>query len=88
MQPTWQADDVDGALTTAERDRLPASVFAFPEQRKEPLTSASHVRDAVARFNQVAGVDASDRDLAWANIQAAAEHYGVTLREDSWHELG
>ena len=46
------------------------------------------MRDAVARFNQVAGVDASDRDLAWANIQAAAEHYGVTLREDSWHELG
>ncbi len=87
MQATWQADDIDGALTTAERDRLPASVFAFPEQRKEPLTSASHVRDAVARFRQVEDVTDADRDLAWANIQAAAAHYGVTLHEASWREL-
>lgn len=87
MQTTWRADDVDGALTTAERDRLPAAVFAFPEQRKEPLTSASHVRDAVARFGQVQDVSAADRDLAWANIQAAAAHFGVTLHEKSWRDL-
>ncbi|MFM2438915.1 MAG: hypothetical protein RLZ55_1740 [Actinomycetota bacterium] len=84
---TWQPHEESGPLTTAERDRLPDSVFAFPKQRKEPLTSASHVRDAVARFGQVQGVDAADRDLAWANIQAAAAHYGVELHEKSWREL-
>ena len=29
--------------------------FAFPKERKEPLNNASHVRNAIARFNQVEG---------------------------------
>lgn len=66
----------------------PENEFAFPNQRKEPLTDAGHVRSAIARFNQVEGVSDADRDLAWANIQKAAEYYGVHLHESSWHELG
>jgi hypothetical protein len=31
-------------MTTAEEDRLPGAEFAFPRQRKEPLTDAEHVR--------------------------------------------
>lgn len=84
---TWQPIDVEGPLTTSERDGLPASAFAFPESRKEPLTSASHVRDAVARFLQVDGVNDGERDLAWANIQAAAAYFGVHLHENSWRDL-
>jgi hypothetical protein len=38
------------------RAELPDSVFAFPRQRKEPLTDADHVRNALARFDQVEGV--------------------------------
>jgi hypothetical protein len=38
------------------------TVFAFPNQRKEPLTDARHVRNAVARFDQV--MDVSDEDRA------------------------
>ena len=72
---------------TKESD-LPASVYAFPKQRKEPLTDAEHVRNAVARFDQVIGVSDEDRDLAFANIQKAARHYGVNLSEGSWHDLG
>jgi hypothetical protein len=75
-----------GKLTT--RSNLPDSVFAFPTQRKEPLTDADHVRDALARFDQVQGVSDADRDLAFANIKAAADYYGVDVREDSWRELG
>jgi len=75
-----------GRLTT-ESD-LPASVYAFPKQRKEPLTDAEHVRNAVARFDQVIDVSEEDRDLAFANIQKAARHYGVNLSEGSWHDLG
>ncbi|MEF9943299.1 MAG: hypothetical protein RR758_03860, partial [Burkholderiaceae bacterium] len=68
---TWQPhDEPPGRLDAAARDALPASAFAFPAQRKEPLTSASHVRDAVTRFDQVEGVSEADRDLAWANIRA------------------
>jgi hypothetical protein len=70
------------------RAELPDSVFAFPRQRKEPLTDADHVRNALARFDQVEGVSDSDRDLAFANIKAAASYYGVELRERNWRELG
>jgi hypothetical protein len=70
------------------RAELPDSVFAFPKQRKEPLTDADHVRNALARFDQVEDVSDTDRDLAFANIKAAAAHYGVDVRESSWRELG
>jgi hypothetical protein len=75
-----------GELT--ERSDLPNSVFAFPKQRKEPMTDASHVRNAVARFDQIVGVSDHDRELAFANIKKAAKHYGVAMSEADWHELG
>ena len=74
-------------LTTAEEDQLPDSDFAFPEQRKEPLTDAEHVRNAVARFDQVEDVSDADRDRAWTRIKAAAQRYGVDVSEDDWHQL-
>lgn len=67
---------------------LPDTVFAFPKQRKEPLTDAKHVRNAVARFDQVTDVPESARALAFANIKKAATYYGVDLSEASWKELG
>ena len=86
MQPTWAPHEKHGQLT-AQSD-LPDSVYAFPKQRKEPLTDAKHVRNAVARFDQVAGVSDADRELAFANIRKAAKHYDVELSETSWRELG
>ena len=85
-EATWEPHEKHGRLT-AESD-LPASVYAFPKQRKEPLTDAEHVRNAVARFDQVIDVSDEDRDLAFANIQKAARHYGVNLSEGSWYDLG
>ena len=67
---------------------LVSSVFAFPQQRKEPLTDAEHVRNALARFDQVHDVSDADRDLAFANIKKAAAHYHVEVAEDDWHQLG
>jgi hypothetical protein len=52
------------------------------------MTDASHVRNALARFDQVQGVSDADRDLAFANIKAAAKHYGIDIKENSWRELG
>ena len=85
-QATWQPHEKHGNLT--KQSDLPDTVFAFPEQRKEPLTDAAHVRDAVARFDQVTGVSDADRALAFANIQKAARHYGVDLSETDWQQLG
>ncbi|MGO9173129.1 MAG: DUF6582 domain-containing protein [Rhodomicrobium sp.] len=86
MQATWKPHEKHGRLT-AHSD-LPDTVFAFPKQRKEPLTDAQHVRNAVARFDQVIGVSDADRALAFANIEKAAEYYNVDLSETSWHALG
>lgn len=74
-------------VSTAEKNRLPESDFAFPEQRKEPLTDAKHVRNAIARFDQVEGVSDADRDHAWKRITAAARKYDVEVSETDWREL-
>ena len=85
MQATWKPHTEHGDLTT--RSNLPDSVYAFPKHKKEPLTDASHVRHALARFDQVQGVSDADREQAFANIKAAAKHYGVDVKERNWKEL-
>jgi hypothetical protein len=85
---TWEPHVKKGELNTADREKLPDSVYAFPKQRKEPLTDADHVRNAIARFDQVTGVSDDDRDLAFANILKAARHFNITVEEDNWHQLG
>jgi hypothetical protein len=74
-------------MSTAEKDRLDDSTFAFPDERKEPLTDARHVRNAVARFGQVEGVTDAERDRAWQRIRAAARKHGVELAENEWRDL-
>lgn len=85
---TWEPHEQRGELTTREENDLPSSAFAFPGQRKEPLTDANHVQNALARFDQVKGVSDSDRELAFANISKAAKHYHVAMEETDWHDLG
>lgn len=85
-QTTWEPYEEHGELSM--RSNLPDTVFAFPKQRKEPLTDAQHVRNAVARFDQVIDVSDEDRALAFANIEKAAHYYKVDLSETNWHELG
>jgi len=69
-------------LSKPERDNLSKKQFAFPQQRKEPLENAAHVRNAAARFNQVEGVSEEDRRDAWKRIEAAAKKFGVELSEN------
>lgn len=88
-RPTWEKPRTHhGDLDTADRESLPSSAYAFPRQRKEPLTDASHVRNALARFDQVEDVSDADRDLAFANIKKAARHYKLEIQEKTWHDLG
>jgi len=75
-------------LDAKHRNDLDKDQFAFPKERKEPLNNASHVRNAIARFNQVEGVSESEKDEAWSRIKRAAKKHGVEVQEKSWHELG
>jgi len=70
-------------LTKPARDRITVTKFAFPKQRKEPLENASHVRNAIARFDQVEGVTEAERRAAWKRIESAAKRYGVKLKQSA-----
>ena len=75
-------------LSDDKRDDLDDGKFAFPKERKVPLEDASHVRNAIARFNQVKGVSDDERDAAWKRIKAAAKKFDVEVSEKSWREIG
>jgi hypothetical protein len=89
-EPTWKpcAPSTSGRLSAAGKASLPATAFAFPRARKEPMTDATHVRDALARFNQVGDVTNHERDLAFANLQKAAGHFDIHMKETDRHQFG
>jgi hypothetical protein len=89
-EATWKpySSEETGRLSTAKKDALPTTAFAFPHARKEPMTDATHVRAAMARFDQVEGVTDSERDLAFSNIQKAANHFDIQMKETDWRQFG
>lgn len=76
MQCTWKPAQIPAG---EPRSQWPSSVFAFPKERKEPLIDAAHVHSAMARFDQVDGVSAREREVAGNNIRAAARYFGLDL---------
>lgn len=91
MATTHKSDgshDSAHALSTEERKKIDDSKFAFPDERKEPLEDASHVRNAIARFDQVKGVSDEEREKAFHRIKAAAKKFGVDMPETDWKQLG
>ena len=74
-------------LSTHRRNQMSRETFAFPKERKEPLNDARHVRNAVARFDQVEGVSDKERDAAWRRIRSAARKYGVHIEARGWRSL-
>lgn len=74
-------------LDEKHREEIPAKEFAFPKQEKEPIHDAAHVRNAIARFNQVQDVTDAERDEAWRRIKTAAKKFDVELHEEHWREL-
>ncbi|HKC18732.1 MAG TPA: DUF6582 domain-containing protein [Candidatus Dormibacteraeota bacterium] len=66
-------------MSSHAEHKVPSTKFAFPKERKEPLTDARHVRNAIARFNQVEDVSKSERDAAWRRIKSAAKKYGIEI---------
>jgi hypothetical protein len=74
-------------INESSRDHIADENFAFPKERKEPIHDAAHVRNAIARFNQVQGVSDSERDAAWKRIKSAAKKHNVELNEKDWRDL-
>jgi len=88
MATAHKSQDSAHDLSTEDRKEMKASTYAFPAQRKEPLNDASHVRNAIARFDQVKDVTDSEREEAFHHIQAAAKKFGVEMTETHWKQLG
>ena len=63
------------------------TAYAFPKEEKEPINDASHVRNAIVRFNKIKDVTDSERDVAWKRIKTAAKKFGVEVNEEDWREL-
>ena len=88
MAASHKSHESKSALSSDDRKEIDGSKYAFPEQRKEPLNDASHVRNAIARFDQVKDVTDDERERAFHHIKAAAKKYGVEMTETSWKQLG
>jgi hypothetical protein len=67
-------------LTTKKRNRLSSQSFACPRDRKLPINDAAHVRNAMARFNQVESKFCHPA-TARRRILAAAHKYGIDVSE-------
>jgi hypothetical protein len=80
--------NTSNSLDADDRKHMKDSTYAFPKQRKEPLNDASHVRNAIARFDQVKDVSDSEREEAFHHIKTAAKKFGVEMTETSWKQLG
>jgi hypothetical protein len=87
MATTTKKKRKSAGLSTAKKNDLPASAFAFPKERKEPITDARHVRNAVARFDQVEDVTDAERDRAWKRIKSAAKKFDIEIEADNWRDL-
>jgi class 3 adenylate cyclase len=67
-------------LASSARARLPDSAFAYVDSRKRrrlPIHDASHVRNALARFDQTAFEDDLARERARQRLLRAATKYGI-----------
>jgi class 3 adenylate cyclase len=67
-------------LRAKERAQLPDSAFAYIDssgKRRLPIHDAAHVRNALARFGQVAFEDEAARDRARNRLLRAAKKHGI-----------
>jgi class 3 adenylate cyclase len=67
-------------LDAADRAKLPNSAFAYVDssgQRRLPIHDAAHVRNALARFNQVRFEDQAARERARTRLLNAARRFGI-----------
>jgi len=73
-------------LTEKKRDNLRSNQFAYVDSKGEehlPLNDESHVRNAMARWNQTEFESATAKENARKKIVSAAKRHGIEVSEDS-----
>jgi hypothetical protein len=73
-------------LDTQDRDKLRSTQFAYVDKKGEehlPINDASHVRNAIARFNQTEFESKAAKERARKKILSAAKRYDVEVADDS-----
>ena len=68
------------SLSATDRARLPDSSFAYVDsqgRRRLPINDISHVRNALARFDQVDFEDDAARERARERLLRAAKKFGI-----------
>jgi hypothetical protein len=75
-----------GELSSQDRDDLRKDQFAYVDSdggEQLPLNDESHVRNAMARFNQTDFESKAAKERARKKILRAAERHGIDVDEDS-----
>jgi hypothetical protein len=73
-------------LTERKRDSLRSSQFAYVDREGGehlPIHDESHVRNAIARFNQTDFESAAAKERARKKILSAAKRHGIEVSDDS-----
>ena len=74
-----------GELDTKDREKLDKREFAYVDKKGEghlPIPDETHVRNAIARFNQTEFESTSAKEAARKKVLAAAERYGIEVAAD------
>jgi uncharacterized protein DUF6582 len=73
-------------LTEKKRDNLRSNQFAYVDKdggEHLPIHDESHVRNAMARWNQTDFDSSADKEKARKKIVAAAKKHGIEVADDS-----
>jgi hypothetical protein len=73
-------------LTEKQRDRLRSSQFAYVDSgggEHLPINDESHVRNAIARFNQTEFESQAAKERARKKVLSAAKRFDIEVDEDS-----
>jgi hypothetical protein len=73
-------------LSEKQRDKLKSSQFAYIDSdggEHLPVNDASHVRNAIARFNQTEFESVAAKERARKKVLAAAKRFDVEVDEGS-----
>jgi len=75
-----------GELTSDKREELRRDQFAYVDRdggEHLPIHDESHVRNAIARFNQTDFESKTAKERARKKILRAAERHGIEVDDDS-----
>jgi len=73
-------------LTTKKREGLRGSQFAYVDKKGGehlPINDESHIRNAMARWNQTDFESAAAKERARKKIVSAAKRHGIEVEGDS-----